>query len=218
MASVLIVWQLNGWSVVCSLCDLVAACLFVVVVVFFFVFLLLFFLFFCSLVFFFCFFFWFFCSCFVLFVVLLLCLVDLITLSFLGLCMCDASHDLLAVCFVIICRLCSALWLTYVFYTILYKCNSYKEWRKRHRHIPWLNVPVADANGIFSTTPAEVFTARLAVTITGALEFRILTLMLSGIPGRKVSGATTTYELEYKRKCIVWNEGTKIILVGIQCH
>lgn len=55
--------------------------------------------------------------------------------------------------------------------------------------LPWANVPWVVA----MVSLAEL--TRLAVTTTSPTSWRMLTLMFSGTPGRKLEGVTTTYEL-----------------------
>ena len=58
--------------------------------------------------------------------------------------------------------------------------------------LPCTKVPVVDA---IRWSPPE-FEIRYADTTTGAVDLRILTLILKGIPERKLDGVRTTYELK----------------------
>ena len=58
-------------------------------------------------------------------------------------------------------------------------------------YLPWLKEPLAVA----ALVPL-VLDIRSAVTVTGAADFKMLILMLSGTPGRKLLGVKTTYELK----------------------
>ena len=71
--------------------------------------------------------------------------------------------------------------------------------KKRKEIIPWLNDPLADA---IVCNLLESPTARSASTVTDVFAFRMLTLMFSGIPGRKLVGDNTRYELKGNDICI----------------
>ena len=61
--------------------------------------------------------------------------------------------------------------------------------------LPWVNDPLAVADLV-----PLVLEIRSAVTVTGVGDFKMLMLMFSGTPGRKLLGVKTTYELKQNIK------------------